>query len=199
MKKLFQIFCVFCSVISVISLISCAGRNDPSGSAEARPAVNSITDHFAARDFAEWAVTGSELDQILYAGIRAPSAGNRQPWHFTVVQNEDLARQLVPQTTQGNVLIVVSAAGDGLTNGPVILDSALAINSIYLAAQALGLGSRIYTNYVANINRSYKTQLGLAEEQNVIAVIRIGRLPAGTDATSSASPRYSADQMVTYR
>ena len=195
MKKIVPFICLF----SFFALINCAPRNEAAISAEVRPAVNYLTDHFAARDFAEGSLTESELDQIIHAGIRAPSSGNRQPWHFTVVQSEDLARQLVPQTSQGNVIIVVSAAGDGLTEGPVILDSALAVHSIYLAAQSLGLGSRIYTNYVANINRSYKTQLGLAEEYSVIAVVRIGRLPAGTDASSSASPRYAADQMVTYR
>ena len=193
MKKMLPFLCLF----SLIALISCSPQNEAAISAEVRPEVNFLTDHFAARDFAEGSVTESELNQIILAGIRAPSSGNRQPWHFTVVQNEDLARQLVPQTSQGNVLIVVSAAGDGLPD--IILDSALAVSSIYLAAQALGLGSRIYTNYVANINRSYKPQLGLAEDQNVIALVRIGRLPAGTDALSSASPRYGADQMVTYR
>ena len=167
--------------------------------AQNNPALNLLNNHFAARAFTDGAVTRAELDQIIQAGIRAPSASNRQPWHFTVVQSEALVRQLVPQATGGNVLIVFSVPGDGLTNGPIILDSALAVQSMYLAAQALGLGSRIYTNSVTNINRSFKPQLGITDDRSAIAVIRIGRLPAGTDAVSSASPRHNTDRVVTYR
>ena len=163
------------------------------------PALNTIINNYAARNFAAGAVTRAELDLIIQAGIRSPSARNQQPWHFTVVQDLALARQLVPQTTEGNVLIVVSADGDGKTNGAVILDCALAVQSIYLAAQALGLGSRIYTAPIDNINRSFKSQLGFSQNHNAIAVVRIGRLPPGADAASSASPRNTAERMVTYK
>ena len=186
MKKLFLFFCVI-----FVSGASCLP-------AQNNQAYDLIINHFAARSFSDRAVTRAELDQIILAGVRAPSARNQQPWHFTVVQNEALARQLVPQVTAGNALILVSAAGDGRTNGPFILDSALAVQSMYLAAQALGLGSRVYTNPVDDINSRYKTQIRLPADHNVIAVIRIGWLPAGTDATSSASPRQRADQTVTW-
>ena len=174
-----------------VSLLSAQTANNP--------ALKPIIDNFSPRNFASGAVTRAELDLIVQAGIRAPSAGNRQPWHFTVVQDQALARRLVPQTTEGNVLILISAQGDGRTNNVQILDCALATQSIYLAAQALGLGSRIYTGPVDNINRNFKSELGLAANHSVVALVRIGRLPAGTDAVSSASARNNADRMVTYK
>ena len=161
--------------------------------------LKTIINNFGARNYAGGTVTKAELDQIIQAGVRAPSARNAQPWHFTVVQNQALAKQMLSQTTDGNILIVVSADGDGKTNGAVILDCALAVQNIYLAAQALGLGSRIYTNPVDNINNNFKSQLGFAQNHNAVAVIRIGRLPPGTDAVSSASPRNATERMVTYR
>lgn len=163
------------------------------------PALKTIINNFAARNYADAAVTKAELDAIVLAGIRAPSAGNRQPWHFTVIQNEALVRQIVPQASGGNVLIAVSAAGDGKTNGPAILDCALAVQSMYLAAQALGLGSRIYTGPVNNLNSRFKNELGLPRDHNAVALVRIGRLPAGVDAVSSASPRSGVEQKVTYK
>lgn len=163
------------------------------------PAVKSIISHFAARNFAAGEVTKTQLDLILQAGIRAPSASNRQPWHFTVVQNQALVKKIVSQAVDGNVLIVVSASGDGKTNGSAILDCALAVESMYLAAQALGLGSRIYTGPMDTVNRNFKTDLGLPSGHNAVALVRIGRLPAGTDAVSSASARNSADRMVTWK
>ena len=170
----------------------------PAQSAD-NPALKPIINNFGARNYGPGTVTKAELDLIIQAGIRAPSAANRQPWFFTVVQNEALAKQIIPQTSAGNVLIVVSAAGDGKTNGAVILDCALAAQSMYLAAQALGLGSRIYTGPVDGVNSRFKADLGIPQDRNAVVIIRIGRLPTGTDAVSSASPRNSADRIVNYK
>ncbi|MDR0376215.1 MAG: nitroreductase family protein [Spirochaetaceae bacterium] len=167
--------------------------------AASSPAVQPIINHFAARNFAPGAITEAELNILVQAAIRSPSAANRQPWHFTVVRNMDLARRIVPQLVDGNVLIVISAPGDGKTNGVQILDCALAAQSVYLAAQALGLGSRIYTGPIDALNRNLKDQLGIPAAQNAVVLVRVGRLPAGTDAVSSASARNPADRLVTYK
>ena len=163
------------------------------------PALKPIINNFGARNYAAGQITKAELDLIIQAGIRAPSANNRQPWHFTVVQNEALAKRILSQTTEGNTLIVISGSGDNKTNAAVVLDCALATQSIYLAAQALGLGSRIYTGPVDGINSRFKTELGLPSGYYAVAVVRIGRLPAGVDAVSSASSRTSAEKKVTYK
>ncbi|MCL2479953.1 MAG: nitroreductase family protein, partial [Treponema sp.] len=149
-------------------------------------------------------VAKADLDLIIRAGIRAPSAGNRQSWHFTVVQNLDLAKKMVSQTVEGNVLIIVSAPGDGKTNGVQILDCALATQSIYLQAQALGYGSRIYTAPMENLNRSLKSELDLPEGYSAVALVRVGRLEAqnkgqAVDAVSAASGRKDASTLVTYK
>ena len=163
------------------------------------PSLQTIINNFSARNFAAGTITNAELDAIIQAGVRSPSAGNRQPWHFTVVRDQTLARRMVPQVTEGNILIAVSGAGDSRTNNVVILDCALAVQNIYLAAQALGLGSRIYTGPVDAINRDLKNELSLPAGHSVVAVVRIGRLPPNVDAVSSASARNNADRMVTYK
>jgi len=164
------------------------------------PVLRPIIHHFSARNFTNEPVTRAELDIIVQAGLRAPSAGNRQPWLFTVVQNTALMRQILPEATEGNVLIVISGVGDGRTNGVVILDCALAAQSMFIAAQALGLGARQYTN-AALITRTnnLKLELGIPENHNTIIVTRYGRLPAGVDVISSASPRANPETRVIYR
>jgi len=159
-----------------------------------------ITGHYAtpANSFIAGAVPRADLDQIIRAGVRAPSARNGQPWHFTVVQNLNLAKKMVPQTVDGNVLIVVSASGDGRTNGAEILDCALAVQSIYLAAQALGYGSRIYTGPMNDINKNLKAELGLPGGHSAVALVRIGKVEKA-DAVSGASARKSVDSVVTYK
>jgi len=159
-----------------------------------------ITGHYAtgANSFIAGAVPKADLDTIIRAGVRAPSARNGQPWHFTVVQNITLAKKMVAQTTEGNVLIVVSTPGDGKTNGAEILDCGLAVESIYLAAQALGYGSRIYTGPMNEINRNLKTELGLPSGHSAVALVRVGKVEK-TDAVSGASSRKPVDSVVTYK
>jgi nitroreductase len=106
---------------------------------------------------------------------------------------------MLPSTLEGNVLILVSAQGDGKTNGREILDCALAVESVYLAAQALGLGSRIYTGPMDTINRGLKGELGLPSGYSAIALVRVGKLQPGIDAVSAASSRKSADAVVIYK
>jgi nitroreductase len=161
--------------------------------------AGAILNHYAARNFIAGSIPKGDLDLILQAGIKAPSAGNRQPWHFTVVQNQALAQRIVPNNVEGNVLIVISGEGDGKTNGPIILDCALAAESVYLAAQALGYGSRIYTGPMDALNRDLKAELGLPGGYSAVALVRVGRVPAGVDAVSAASSRKPSDSLVNYR
>ena len=160
-------------------------------------ALGVITGHYAARDFAAGAISGADLDKILAAAVRAPSAANRQPWHFTVVRSRALAARMVSNITDGNILIVISAPGDSKTNGAVMLDCGLAAQSIYLAAQALGLGSRIYTGPMDGVNANLKGELGLPSGHSAAALVRIGRLNA--DAVGGASRRNALDSMVSYK
>lgn len=183
------VFCALC--FSVIPALDAQESNNPG--------LKPILNHYAARSFIAGAIPRSDLDLILQAGIRAPSANNRQPWQFTVVQTQSLAKQIVSNIVDGNVLIVISASGDGKTNGGAILDCALATESIYLAAQALGYGSRIYTGPMDAINRGLKGDLGLPNGYSAVALVRVGRIQSGADAVSSASSRKDANSMVNYK
>ena len=161
-------------------------------------AMGVIMAHYAARSFIPGAIPRADLDLIIQAGIRAPSARNMQPWHFTVVQNLALARRIVPQTVEGNVIFVISAAGDSRINYVEILDSGLAAQSINLAAQALGYGARIYTTPVNYINSNLKSELGFPAGYSAIALVRVGRVDS-VDAVSAASGRRPADTLVTFK
>ena len=158
-----------------------------------------ILSHYSASNFVAGTIPRADLDTIIQAGIRAPSAGNRQPWHFTVVQDLNLAKRIVPQSLDGNVLIVISAAGDSRTNTREIIDCALATQSIYLAAQALGYGSRIYTGPVDGLNRNLKSDLGLPANYSAVAVVRVGRIVLRADTVSAASSRKAPDSMINYK
>jgi nitroreductase len=158
-----------------------------------------IVNHHGERNFVPGPVSRDALDAIIQAGIRAPSANNRQPWRFTVVQSQSLVRRIVPAAVDGNVLIIISAPGDGRTNGREILDCGLAVESMYLAAQALGLGSRIYTGPIDAVNSQLKSELGLPRDHSAVVLLRVGRAVVPVDAASAASPRRAADETVSYK
>jgi nitroreductase len=96
----------------------------------------------------------------------------------------------------GNVLIVVSVAGTGWE----ILDGGLATESMYLAAQTLGYGSRIYTGLTRDaLNNRFKAELGLPSGYNAIDLVRIGKVDSRADVISGASLRKNADAVVSYK
>ena len=162
-------------------------------------AYNNLITHYAARsNFSAGTISRADIEKILAAGLRAPSANNRQPWHFTVVQNRELAGRIVSGMPEGNILIIISSSGDGKTNGPAILDCGLATESLYLAAQALGYGSRIYTGPMNTVNGQLKAELGLPGGHNAVALVRVGKVQQ-VDAASAASSRKTLNDMVTYK
>jgi nitroreductase len=183
-KVLFVFFALFCA-------FSVFGQENQG--------LKAIINHYAARNFVAGTVSRADLDQIVLAGVKAPSASNRQPWRFTVVQDPALAKRIVSNIVDGNVLIVISAAGDGKTNGGEILDCALAAESIYLAAQALGYGSRIYTGPMNALNQNLKGDLGLPAGHSAVVLVRVGRVQGVVDAVSAASARKSVNDVTVYK
>jgi nitroreductase len=166
--------------------------------AQEQSAYNNLITHYGSRNnYIAGTISRSDIEKVLAAGVRAPSASNRQPWHFTVVQNSGLAARIIPNMPDGNILIIISASGDGKTNGPAILDCGLATESIYLAAQALGYGSRIYTGPMNTVNQ-LKGELGFPNGHNAVALVRVGRIEK-TDAVSAASSRKNLNDVVTYK
>jgi nitroreductase len=185
MKKIFVILIGITLCVSFL----------PAQDAAARLGVI-LSNYSPGRNFATGTIPREDIDLIVQTGIRTGSAGNRQPWFFTVVQDIALVQKIIPQSVQGNIIIVISTEG---TTNREIIDCALATQSIYLAAQALGYGSQIYTAPINMVNNDLKNDLGFPDERNAVALVRIGRVTAGTDATTASSPRRDASGMVTYK
>jgi nitroreductase len=169
------------------------------GAQEAKSGIDVILNHYATWNFIAGVMPKVDLDRIVQAGVRAPSADNKQPWLFTVVQTKNLTTKIMPNITDGNIIIVISGA-NAASNSRVVLDCALATESIYLAAQSLGYGSRIYTGpTVESINRNLKGELGIPSANSAVAVVRVGKMQSGIDAVSAASSRKSASDVVNYK
>ena len=54
------------------------------------PVINTILNRKSVRQFSDKPIEPEKVDLLLHAGMSAPSARNRQPWKFVVVDEKDL-------------------------------------------------------------------------------------------------------------
>ena len=113
-------------------------------------AIECILTRRSVREYLDKKVNEEDLKTILKCASYAPSAINNQNWHFSVVTNNEwlkkisaligkfMGRESYNVTYGAPVLIIVSDKKDNLIYEH---DGACALENIFLAANALGLGS----------------------------------------------------------
>jgi nitroreductase len=123
------------------------------------------------------------LARVLDAARIAPSGSNRQPTRFIVVANEGTKQQLVPmchdQAFIAAAPIVVVAVGrdikynrgEWMGRCAMIVDVAIAVDHLTLAARAEGLG----TCWIGSFNNDQlKEFFSLPEDVDVVALTPLG-------------------------
>jgi nitroreductase len=159
--------------------------------------VDGILKGYSPRNFTSEPVTDQQLHLILECGIKAPSARNNQPWRFTVIKDTATMRQIVNDVQPGNILIVISGAESNQTSVSVDFDCALATHSMFVAAEGLGLGARIYGSPVSNIN-SKREAFAIPAGFKAVIVLRVGNIDKSVDAVSAATPRKKSEEIINY-
>jgi len=160
--------------------------------------ANFISSAYSSKTFSTAPVEQKDLELILQCGIRAPSARNSQPWHFTVIKDLETMKRIIPDALKGNILIIVSGYDQSDHAAAISFDCALPTENMYLAAQSLGLGSHIYTGPIANLNAKYRDSAGIPAGYMGVSILKIGNTAQPADATSSASARKADSEVVTY-
>jgi len=114
-----------------------------------------IEKRFSTRGFKEEKVNESDIEEILLAGLHAPTACNKQEIHFTVVKGEAPILKEV-EDEKNRMRNIVSPAHNSYYEAPVLIllsaeeafnwskvDAGIAVQSMALRAEELGLGSLI--------------------------------------------------------
>jgi len=158
--------------------------------------IDAILSSYSPRTFTTDPVSDNDIRQIIQCGIKAPSARNSQPWKFTIVKNPVLCNNVISNITPGNIIIVISGPEAEQQALSVNYDCALATQNMFLAAHALGLGARIYTGPISNVNNTLRKSLGITEGYRAVAVLRVGHIDPNVDAKTAASPRRDASETV---
>ncbi len=128
----------------------------------------------AVRAFRDTPVTEDVVREIVEAAHVTASAGNGQPWHFVVVQDNDTLRQLGALSPSGRYiaqaqLAVVVATDANSAYG--VSDASRAIQDMLLAAWSRGVGG----NW-AGFHRldAVKPVLGIPDDMDVLAIVPFG-------------------------
>lgn len=170
------------------------------GSAMSQTAGNPVTDlllsAWSPLNFTSVPVTDQQIDMILQCGIKAPSGRNLQPWHFTVIKNEAVMKEIISNITPGNVIIVISGKVSQSGTTPDF-DCGLATENMFIAATSMGLGARIYGGPIAAV-RNKKEALQIPEGFSPVMMIRVGNMEKSSDAVSGASPRRTKEGFVNW-
>jgi nitroreductase len=161
----------------------------------------------SVRDFdPSGGVSPEIVERILQAAIQAPSAGNRQPWHFYVVRDPSIRRGLAAAAygqkfvAQAPVAIVVCADAEQSAGryGPrgrelyCLQDTAAAAEHILLAAVAAGLGGC----WVGAFDEQEAARaLNLPQQHRPVSILPIGK-PAAI--SGRRTPRQSLQAVVTF-
>lgn len=114
--------------------------------------IDCIMTRASVRSYTGEQVSDSLVSKILRAGMAAPTAANQQPWHFVVINEQNLkdsitdAFEYTKMVKDCSFAVVVCGDMDNLFQGDVpdggfwVEDCSAASENMLLAAHALGIG-----------------------------------------------------------
>ena len=140
------------SLVAAFLMTSCCNETENTAKIDnGKIALETIMTRTSIRSFTERPVSADTIELLLRAGMAAPTAVNKQPWHFVVVTDRAVMDSLGGNGRQSQMWkqspLAIAVCGDmeKALEGPAkdfwIQDCSAATENILLAAHALGLGA----------------------------------------------------------
>ena len=128
------------------------------------------------RKYEQKKIPSEVLGKILEAGRKAPSAANRQPWHFIVVTDDaiklELSKGLFNRHIKKSPVTIVGCADQGFVNRKwSIVDTTIALQNMIIAAWAVGVGSCWVGDFK---EEKVRRLLNIPNKWKVVALISLG-------------------------
>ena len=135
--------------------------------------IQNILTRCSVRAYDDRPVEREKVDTLLQCAVHAPSAMNRQTWHFSAVLNREKIAKLA------------AAVGKAW-------DNACALENIFLAAHSMGLGT-VWINQLSDTCdvpevRAVLTEFGVPENHKVFGIAAIGYAAAETPVKEKKFP-----------
>jgi nitroreductase len=131
------------------------------------------------REYTDQPVSEADIASLLQAGMAAPSAMNRRPWHLVVVTDRQTLGAIATappySRTLGGAALVIVVCGDPSISDWWLQDCTLATENILIAVAGLGLGAVFLGCHgKAEREQPIRQVLGIPEEIGLASVLCIG-------------------------
>ena len=168
--------------------------------------IDKVLSRRSIRAYAKKKIPTPVLNNILEAGRQAPSASNRQPWHFIVITDKEIKQTLswgkVNWFIKDAPLIILGCANTETGNGSIV-DTAIALQNMVIAAWAMDVGSCWLGAFKEG---DVKQLLGIPDKWKVVALVTFGypaegenRFPANfQDMRERLTPKKPFDKIVSF-
>lgn len=173
---------LFAGALAALLVVSCASESSVD---TGRAVLDAISSRTSVRSFEKRAVGADTVELLLRAAMAAPSARNRQPWAFIVVDDPKLLGELADSLPYAKMAAraplavvvcgVLTESGGASNHGWWVQDAAAATENLLLAAHAVGLGA-VWTGVYSYEDRvrAVRNVLGLPRSVVPLNVIPVG-------------------------
>ena len=155
--------------------------------------MNAIFSRRSIRAYTGEPVSEPEIQSILQAGMSAPSASNRKPWHFVVVTDRATLGTMAEAHPYGKMLaqadFAVAVCGDPSISAWWVQDCSAATENILIAVSALGLGG-VWLGCHGSPEReqAVRDALGIPNQIGVLSLLSIGHPAEQRQARTQYDP-----------
>jgi nitroreductase len=160
-------------------------------------ALDTIMSRKSVRKYKPEKIPDEVLGKILGAGRYAPSAENKQPWHFIVVTDqaikEKLSKGIWNTFVKNTAFTLVGCNYTGTTYARKWskIDTTIALENMVIAAWSLGIG----TCWVGDFKEAeVRKLLHIPKSWKIISLITFGY----PDETPITTPRKPVEEIVSY-
>lgn len=140
-------------------------------------AIENIETRASVRSYTDKPVGQQTIDTLLHAAMSAPSAVNRQPWHFVVINDKSVLARIAEASPNAGMAakapLAIAVCGDmdkaleGEAREFWVQDASAATENLLLAAHALGLGA-VWTGFYPDKARCKALSEILSLPENVV-------------------------------
>lgn len=152
-----------------------------------KTALDCIMSRTSVRSYSDKPVSDETVEMLLRAAMAAPSAMNKQPWHFFVIRGEQLRDTIADTLEYGrqslrNGALAIVVAGDrsrffedAESVDYWVEDCSAAAENLLLTAHALGLGAVWCGVYpIASRTEQLRRATGISDEFVPMCIIALG-------------------------
>ncbi len=168
----------YLATLALLLVTTACAQNRPDR--DARAVLDAIASRTSIRAYTPAAVGADTVELLLRAAMAAPSARNKQPWAFVVVDDRARLASLSEQLPYAKMLksapLAIVVCGDPEMSGDWwVQDCSAATENLLLAAHAVGLGA-VWTGAYPGTERvdAIRSALNIPSPHLPLNVIVIG-------------------------